>query len=134
MSRSAIARNIQDLISLGWVTKISRGSNKTNRANRYQVHEAPEGHSAASDTKHSTASDTKHSTASDTKHSAASDTLTENITNQSIDQSLGGLNVVAVDIDFDEVVIVDTSTEPPIGDRKGVVADDDYVVKNEWDF
>ena len=113
MSRSAIARNIKELIGLGWVTKISRGSNKTNRANRYQVHEVPEGHSAASDTKHST----------------ASDTLTENKTNQITDQSLGGLNVVAVDIDFGEVAI-----KTPIGDLKGVVADDDYVVKNEWDF
>ena len=121
MSRSAIARNIKELIGLGWVTKISRGSNKTNRANRYQVHEVPEGHSAASDTKHSSASDTKHST--------ASDTLTENKTNQITDQSLGGLNVVAVDIDFGEVAI-----KTPIGDLKGVVADDDYVVKNEWDF
>ena len=103
MSRSAIARNIKELIGLGWVTKISRGSNKTNRANRYQVHEVPEGHSAASDTKHST----------------ASDTLTENITNQSIEtlrQPLG-----------DDIILFEdqVATKTPIGDLKGVLADDD---------
>ena len=112
MSRSAIARNIKELIGLGWVTKISRGSNKTNRANRYQVHEVPEGRSATSDTKHSTASDTKYST--------ASDTLTENITNQSIEKTFR--QPLGDDIIFFEEEV---PTKTPIGDLKGVLADDD---------
>ena len=100
MSRSAIHRNIQDLIGLGWVTKLSRGSNKTNRANRYEVHQAPVAHSPASGT--------KHSPASDTKHSPASDTLTDHRTNQLTDQPIGGLKgVVSDDIDFGDDIDID---------------------------
>ena len=80
MSRSTVYRHIEELSDSGWVVKISRGSNRSNRANRYKVLESPRDHSVRNDTidnDHSVRNDTMHSVRNETMHSVRNDTLTK---------------------------------------------------------
>lgn len=42
LSRSTVQRGIQKLTELGWITKVRRGSNLTQKANTYKVNNAPQ--------------------------------------------------------------------------------------------